>query len=361
MLVKAHLCLADGRIFVGESMGLAGECVGEVVFNTTMSSYQEVISDAACSGQIIVFTYPLIGNCGINAKDSRENSSIGAKGVIVRELCEQPSNYRAEGTLHSYLVKKGIVGITNVDTRALARYIRDNGSMMGIISIDPDIDALKEKARNLKYCDIDIASLSTNKTYFAGDGETKVALVDFGDADSYLDLLVSMGCRVKVLPPQAKASEILADGTSGVILSNGPGNPENAIFAVDEISKVIKEVPTFGISLGHQLLGLSLGCKTYKMKYGHRGSNHPVRNLETSKINITTQNHGYCIMKDNLPSDVVVTHLNLNDNSIEGIKHSKLPAFSVQFSIEKRPELVSGDNFFNDFLKLVKNGGGKNA
>ena len=355
--MKAHLCLADGKVFSGESIGLAGKCVGEVVFNTSMSGYQEVVSDPCCAEQIVVMTYPLIGNCGVNFKDACPDG-IGAKGLIVQELCDLPSNYTSEETLHSYMVRNRIVGIKNVDTRALTKHLRKNGSMMGIIGVDSDPEELSKYLAHCAMADgrQTILNVSTQQAYTAGEGDLELTVVDFGTAKCLVKSLVALDCKVKVVPPTSCTEEVLSGSTSGVIISDGPGDPQKCSFAVDMISEVAKSgVPALGISLGNQLLGLALGCSSSKLKFGHRGS-HPVRDLATSRLFITTQNHGFVLDSSSmdLKDDLVITYVNLHDDTVEGFKHKLIPVEGVQFVPEMRPDLMDSENAIVRFVNRAR-------
>jgi len=356
--MKAYLCLADGRVFEGKSIGMAGETVGEVVFNTSMTGYQEILTDPSYAGQIIVLTYPLIGNYGINQND-RESEGIYARGLIIKEICNQPSNYRAEKNLHSYLVAHGIVGIKDVDTRALTRHLRTAGTMMGLISTDPDLEDLRKRAAALEPSTGPhlVSSVSTKKSYTLDGGRYPVVVIDFGAKGNIVKALRSLDCRVTVVPARASLEEILALKPWGVVLSNGPGDPRDVDYALPVISGLVEQgIPVMGICLGHQLLGMALGGQTYKLKFGHRGGNHPVKDLNNNRVYITSQNHGYALDPASLsPRDVQITHLNLHDQTVEGLRHTSKPAFSVQFHPEACPGPQDTFYLFEQFIEMVKN------
>lgn len=360
--MNAYLCLADGRIFTGKSIGLAGETTGEVVFNTSMTGYQEILTDPSYAGQIIALTYPLIGNYGINKKDE-ESPGINARGLIIKELCNQPSNYRTEQNLHTYLVAHGIVGIRDVDTRALTRHLRSAGTMMGVISTDGDLAELKKKAAALEPSTGPhlIASVTTKKSYSLEGGNYPVVVVDFGAKGNIVNSLRSLDCKITVVPAHASAEEILSYKPWGVVLSNGPGDPQDVNYALPNIKAILEQdVPLMGICLGHQLLGMALGGTTYKLKFGHRGGNHPVKDLDTNRVHITSQNHGYALEEASFPAgDVQITHLNLHDQTVEGLRHNHKQAFSVQFHPEACPGPQDTYYLFLNFLEMVKEYGEK--
>lgn len=353
--MKAYLCLADGRIFTGESIGMADETVGEVVFNTSMTGYQEILTDPSYAGQIIVLTYPLIGNYGVNAKDE-ESSRIAAKGLIIKELCNQPSNYRAEQNLHRYLVKHNIVGIKDIDTRALTKHLRQAGTMMGLISTDTNLDELAQKARELKplFGPELVKSVSCNCSYTLDGGKYPVVVVDYGAKGNIVQSLRNLDCQVTVVPATATKEDILSFKPWGVVLSNGPGDPEDVAYSLPAIQGVLDtEIPLMGICLGHQLLGMAFGGKTYKLKFGHRGGNHPVKDLRKNRVYITSQNHGFAVHPESMTEDVEITHINLHDNTVEGLKHKTKQAFSIQFHPEACPGPQDTDYLFREFLEMV--------
>ena len=343
---KAWLALEDGTVFAGRACGAAGETSGEAVFNTAMTGYQEVLTDPSYCGQLVVMTYPQIGNYGITAGDN-ESDRPRLAGFIVRELCKTPSNHESVDSVGGFLKKHGIVGIEQIDTRALTLKLRDKGALRGVIStLDGDAKRLAAKAKAVpSMAGRNLAKVVTcEKAYEWTDGvrataDLRVVVMDFGVKRGILRCLAAMGARVTVVPASATAEEILALKPDGVLLSNGPGDPEPVVDAVAAIRTLLAErTPLFGICLGHQLLGLALGGRTFKLKFGHHGSNHPVRDLETGKIEITSQNHGFCVDLDSLPKEVKTTHVNLNDGTSEGMAHATLPAFSVQH----HPEASAG-------------------
>jgi carbamoyl-phosphate synthase small subunit len=368
--VKAILLLEDGTVFEGTSFGAKGQKCGEVVFNTSMSGYQEIMTDPSYHEQIITMTYPLIGNYGTN-KEDWESKKVFASGFIVKENCDYPSNWRNGKSLSDYLKANKVVGLEGIDTRALVKHIRIAGAMRGIISsTELGITSLKKKLQ--KYPGLvgrDIVKNVTGKKSYRWDKgvidvlsnqeikpekKYKVVAFDYGMKHNILRLLRSHGCEVYVVPAGATAKEVMAQKPDGVFLSNGPGDPAPVSYAIETIQVLLGKVPIFGICLGHQLLGLALGAKTYKLKFGHRGANHPVKNLRTGKIEITSQNHGFCVDMDSLKDkDVEMTHLNLNDNTVEGIYCKDKAAFSVQYHPEASPGPHDSQYLFDDFIKLM--------
>jgi carbamoyl-phosphate synthase small subunit len=357
---KATLVLEDGRIFEGTSFGVPGERYGEVVFNTGMTGYQEVLTDPSYEGQIVVMTYPLIGNYGINEKDS-ESRSIWLEGFVINELCRKPSNWRSEKDLDSFLKEYNIMGIEGIDTRALTKHIREAGAMKAVIStIDQDIQSLIEKVKvspDLIGRDL-VREVTCEKPYIMAEkGDIHVVVLDYGLKYSILEQLINVGCRITIVPAYTTAGDVMKLRPDGVLLSNGPGDPAAVTYAVDTVRDLldIGTLPIFGICLGHQLIGLALGGNTYKLKFGHHGENHPVKDMITGKIDITVQNHGFCVDIASLDKETIeITHMNLNDNTLEGMRHRELPLFSVQFHPEAGPGPHDARHLFGRFVDLMK-------
>jgi carbamoyl-phosphate synthase small subunit len=358
--MKAILALEDGTVFCGNTFAGEGEVSGEVVFNTSMTGYQEVLTDPSYKGQIVTMTYPLIGNYGVNAQDV-ESSRIQVEGFVVREYEPVPSNWRAEQTLADYLNQQGIVGIEGVDTRALTRHIRLAGAMRGVISTrDLDPGSLTKKAKasqGLVGVDL-VKGVTCQKPYKwpqENGARFQVVTFDCGMKFNIARSLAQRGCHVTVVPAHTSAEEIRTMNPDGIVLSNGPGDPEPITYVVDTIKRLIPDYPIFGICLGHQMLGLAFGGKTYKLKFGHRGANHPVKNLFTGKVEITSQNHGFCVDVESIKDpDVEITHINLNDQTMEGMRHRKLPIFSVQYHPEASPGPHDAGYLFDEFIGFME-------
>jgi carbamoyl-phosphate synthase small subunit len=372
----AKLALEDGSIFTGQAFGAAGEVAGEVVFNTSMTGYQEILTDPSYRGQIVAMTYPEIGNYGVNAEDV-ESARPFLAGFVVRELSRLASNFRAQESLDGFLLRHGIVGVQGIDTRALVRRIRTRGAMKGILSTtDADHDSLIEKARNspgLVGRDLVQEVMPSEARTWSeplsawtrlpgpSEGEEKtpqgeefhVVAIDYGMKWNIARHLRDIGCRVTVLPGKATSEEILAHNPDGVFLSNGPGDPEPLEYAIDAIRGVLGKKPVFGICLGHQLLALACGAKTFKLKFGHRGANQPVLDVDSGKVEITSQNHGFAVVEEGLPDDLQVTHRNLNDNTIAGLAHREVPAFSVQYHPEASAGPHDSEYLFGRFRKMM--------
>ncbi|HYJ97303.1 MAG TPA: glutamine-hydrolyzing carbamoyl-phosphate synthase small subunit [Burkholderiaceae bacterium] len=371
--MKAILALEDGTWFQGVAVGAPGHTEGEVVFNTSMTGYQEVLTDPSYAGQIVTMTAPQIGNYGVVGTDE-ESAKPQVAGFVMRDASPVSSNWRAQGTLKDYLTRHNIVAIGDIDTRALTKKLRSAGVMRGIIAtgaVDPA--ALVEKARGIAHMegsdlvkDVTCAEAYDFETSLA-DAVTeasygvptlrrakrplRVAAYDYGIKLNILRRLAAHGCKVRVFPASTPATEVLAWKPDGIFLSNGPGDPAAVTYAIDNIKEIAKsDVPTFGICLGHQLMGLALGAKTYKLKFGHRGGNHPVKQLESGAIEITSQNHGFAVDPDSLPANVKVTHLNLYDGTVEGLRHTDKPIFSVQYHPEASPGPHDADYLFQEFL-----------
>ncbi|MDP8225134.1 MAG: glutamine-hydrolyzing carbamoyl-phosphate synthase small subunit [Candidatus Lernaella stagnicola] len=368
---RALLVLADGRAFPGYAVGRIGEAIGEVVFNTSMMGYQEILTDPSYAGQIVTMTYPLIGNYGINAEDI-EARRIHLRGFVVREASGTPSNWRGGMTLDAYLRDAGVVGIEGIDTRALTKHIREAGAQMGVISTE-DLDAasLARKAAAappLEGRDL-VREVTTDAPYTWNEetwtreggygkgnrrGRYRVVAYDYGIKLNILRNLISAGCRVEVVPAGTPAADVLAKKPDGVFLSNGPGDPAAVDYAIDIARELLGKVPIFGICLGHQILCLALGGTTYKLKYGHHGGNQPVMDLTTEKVEITAQNHGFAVDLKSMGGDMECTHLNLNDRTVEGMAHKKLPVFSVQYHPEASPGPHDAQYLFARFVEMMK-------
>lgn len=370
--MKALIALEDGTVFEAHSFTGPGEAVGEIVFNTSMSGYQEILTDPSYTGQIVTMTYPLIGNYGVNPEDM-ESSAIHPKALLVKEYNAIPSNYRANRSLADFLNEYRVLGVEHFDTRALVRHIRTAGALKGTVSTeDLDRDSLIEKARQwpgLVGRDM-VKRVSCTRPYTWSDngpvpgtipehappdsGPLVVAF-DFGIKYNQIRILEKKGCRVQVMPATTSASDVLAMNPDGIFLSNGPGDPAGVIGVVETIQELLGRKPIFGICLGHQMLGLAYGGTTYKLKFGHRGGNQPVKDLITGRVEITSQNHGFCVDMDSLDPELVeLTHINLNDQSCEGMRHKEYPAFSVQYHPEHAPGPHDAEYLFDRFLEMIR-------
>ena len=357
-LKKAKIALEDGTIFEGYSFGASGIRFGEVVFNTSITGYQEILTDPSYKGQIVTMTYPLIGNYGINSIDIESRRPF-VEGFVVKEYSRIASNWRSEKTLDTYLKENNIIGIEGVDTRALAKHIRLQGAMKAVLSTgDLDTGSLVREAKaspGLIGRDLVREVTSHEVQNWNREGKYKIIVLDCGVKYNILRLLAENDCKVTVLPSYAAADKILAEKPDGLLLSNGPGDPAGVPYVVETVRKLLGKIPIFGICLGHQMLGLALGGKTYKLKFGHHGGNHPVKDLKTGKISITVQNHGFCVDIESLDKDnIEITHINLNDHTLEGMRHKRLPVFSVQFHPEASPGPHDARYLFNDFVELME-------
>jgi carbamoyl-phosphate synthase small subunit len=356
----AILALEDGRVWRGRSWGAAGESTGEMVFNTSMTGYQEVLTDPSYAGQVVCMTYPLIGNYGVNSEDP-ESSRPWVEGFVVREFSRIASSWRSEGTLDDYLKRWNVVAIDHLDTRALVRHIRDKGAMRACISsVDSEADSVIEKARNSPPMENrELASLVTTKESYefpaAGPERFHVVCYDFGVKTNSLRELSQAGCRVTVVPASTQAVEGFAMKPDGIFLSNGPGDPASMNKEVEQVKQVAHSgVPTFGICFGHQLLGRAFGGKTFKLVFGHRGGNQPVKDFRDGHVEITSHNHGFAVQAESLPPEVEVTHVNLNDNCVEGMRHRTLPIFSVQYHPVAAPGPHDAAHHFRSFIELME-------
>ncbi len=376
--MKAIVALEDGTVFEGESFTGAGEAVGEIVFNTGMTGYQEVLTDPSYKGQIVTMTYPLIGNYGVNADDN-ESAGVQVEAFLVREYTGTPSNFRSTGTLADFLRQAGVLGVEGIDTRALTRHIRTAGAMKSIVSTENlDLDFLIGKARDSaglvgrdlvrevtcrqpygwsaagRRVGSDFSAAAAHPLRPSGKAFRVVAL-DYGLKYNQLRILTEKGCAVQVMPARTKAADILALKPDGIFLANGPGDPAGVPGVVDVVRELLGKKPVFGICLGHQILGLAYGGLTYKLKFGHRGVNQPVKELAGGHVEITSQNHGFCVDPDSLnPDEVEVTHVNLNDGSLEGMRHRKFPAFSVQYHPENAPGPHDALYLFDRFIEMME-------
>ena len=362
-----HLVLEDGTVFTGESFGSHRQGWGEVVFNTTMTGYQEVLTDPSYAGQLITLTYPIVGNYGINRSDF-ESRRIQAAGLIVRQHCDLPSHSSSDMNLHAFLEEYDIPGISGIDTRALTRRIRTRGVMMGLVTIEDPETARQQLAALPNYDHLDwVSTVTTANGYFwngldesvgypskpAPAGVRRILVTDAGLKYNILRLLQIRGCEVIAVPATTPAADILAMHPAGVLLSPGPGDPELLGGIVDNVRQLLGKVPMMGICLGHQLAARALGARTYKLKFGHRGGNHPVKDLNTGQVHITAQNHGYSVDAENLPAGLEVSHLNLNDNTVEGLVHRDLPLFTIQYHSEASPGPQDNEYLFDRFLRMI--------
>ena len=355
---EAKLILENGRVYPGYALGYIGTTIGEVCFNTGMTGYQEILTDPSYKGQLITMTYPHIGNYGIN-DDDIESSKIQASGFIVKDGSSLPSNFRSQDSLENYLQTNQIVGIQGLDTRSLVRCIRNEGAMNGIISSE-NLDEKELQARlnnHPSMLGLDLAKEVTCKESFEWGkkiGDYKVAVIDYGIKYNILRLLEEQGFHLTIFPANVSLDEIISFNPDGIFLSNGPGDPSAVSYSIETVKKIMNNhIPIFGICLGHQILALSMGAKTYKLKFGHRGCNHPVKNNETGKIEITSQNHGFSVDLDGLPSNLEITHTSLNDNTVEGLSIKNYPAFSVQYHPESSPGPHDSKYLFKKFKELM--------
>ena len=383
MPFPAKLVLADGTVYTGSAFGAQGEVFGEVVFNTSMTGYQEILTDPSYCGQIVTMTYPLIGNYGVNPEDV-ESRGLSLRGFIVRELCREPSNFRAQKTLDEYLREAGVIGLEGIDTRALVRRIRVHGAMTGVLSTtdlgdaslvrkaqsSPDLvgqDLIREvmpdrssewqgelSALGVGFRPQNGKSAHPASQAVAPDCPLHVVAIDYGMKWNIPRHLRSLGCRVTVVPGTSTAEEILALNPDGVFLSNGPGDPRPLEYAVETIKRLLGKKPIFGICLGHQLLGMACGGTIYKLKFGHRGANQPVLNRRANRVEITSQNHGFALDASSFSDRVEITHINLNDQTVEGLRHRDYPAFSVQYHPEASAGPHDSNYLFQEFLDLMR-------
>lgn len=352
--MKGYLVLEDGVVFEGMSFGAEGKRAGEVVFNTGMTGYQEIITDPSYYGQIVALTYPLIGNYGINDEDFQSDRPK-IWGLVVKEACKLPNNWRMQYSLADYLKENGIVALEGIDTRALTRRIRDKGTMRGIIAAGNwSLNELLNEVSSVEIAGESlIPSVTTDTPRVFENPGPKIAVLDFGVKANIIKSLLNLGCCVVALPAKSSAEEVLDYNPDGVILSNGPGDPKDAPYGAKTAEGLIGKVPLFGICLGHQLLAIAFGGDTFKLPFGHRGSNHPVKDVEKGKVYITSQNHGFAVKAESLPGELKITHYNLNDGTVEGLRHVKLPVFSVQYHPEFSPGPVDSFYIFNEFLKQL--------
>ncbi len=353
---KAKLVLEDGTIFEGNSFGADNGTGGEIVFNTSMTGYQEILTDPSYKGEIVTMTYPLIGNYGTNDEDI-ESDTPHVNGFIVKEFCKTPSNWRGQERLEEYLKENDIVAISGIDTRALTKRLRRRGTMKGIITTEDKAEEIlvQEAKETLGLSGRDLVSeVTTDEAYKVGAGEYRIVLIDCGAKKNIVRSLVGRDCEVVVVPADTSAKEILGYNPDGIMLSNGPGDPQDVQYVVETVQDLFGQKPIFGICLGHQIIGLASGADTYKLKFGHRGANHPVKDLKTGRVYITSQNHGFAIKEDSVKGlDIEITHINANDKTVEGLKHKEYPIFSVQYHPEASPGPEDSHYLFDQFIDLV--------
>ncbi len=368
--VPAYLVLEDGSIHRGESMGATVSGHGEVVFNTSMTGYQEVLTDPSYAGQLVTLTYPLVGNYGINPQDI-ESAKIRVAGFIVREHCDRPSHGRSERTLADFLKSQGIPGICGVDTRAITRRLREGGVMMGLITTESPEAALARLAEMPRYDDQDLVRTVTAEERYSwsiegarfgeqpvgrgdvGEPRRRILVTDVGLKYNILRLLQQRGCEVIAVPAETSAQDMLAMNPSGILLSPGPGDPQLLDYVVGNVRQILGRVPVMGICLGHQLVARALGASTFKLKFGHRGGNHPVQDLNSGRVYITAQNHGFAVDPDTLPLGLEVSHVNLNDGTVEGTRHRDMPLFTIQYHSEASPGPRDNEYIFDEFLEMI--------
>ena len=360
MAGRAYLVLEDGSVHRGEAFGADVSSFGEVVFNTSMTGYQEVLTDPSYAGQLVMLTYPLVGNYGINREDI-ESKRIQVRGLIVREHCDQPSHGNSELTLDEYLRSQGIAGIAGLDTRAITRRLRTQGVMMGLITQESPEEAARLLAEAPRYDDLDLVQTVTTEERYTWDEDAdpdespkrRILVTDSGLKYNILRLLRRRGCEVIAVPASTSAEDILALKPSGILMSPGPGDPQLLDYVTDNVKRLVGRVPMMGICLGHQLIARALGARTYKLKFGHRGANHPVKDLTTGRVYITAQNHGYAVDGETLPPGLEVSLVNLNDNTVEGLTHREMPLFTIQYHSEASPGPKDNEYIFDQFLAMV--------
>ncbi|MEL7604982.1 glutamine-hydrolyzing carbamoyl-phosphate synthase small subunit [Sedimentibacter saalensis] len=351
--MKGKLILENKTVFEGVCFGKISETVGEVVFNTGMTGYQEILTDPSYYGQIVTMTYPLIGNYGTNLEDS-QSSSPKVKGFIVREACRVPNNFRCEIDLDVYLKQNNIMGIEGIDTRELTKILRNAGTMKGIITTKELSEAeIQERFDSFSNTDA-VDKVTPKEIKTIGDGDLHIGVLDCGIKSNILNSFVNKGCKLTIFPAHTSKEEIMKYNFDGIFLSNGPGDPTDLPDVIDTVKSLIGVIPVTGICLGVQIIALAMGAETEKMKFGHRGCNHPVKNLMTGKVTITSQNHGYMVKRDSLPEELEITHVNINDNTVEGVRHKTLPVMGVQYHPEACPGPHDSNIIFDDFIKIYK-------
>ncbi len=389
-----YLILEDGSVYAGQRLGAEGETTGEVVFNTSMTGYQEMLTDPSYGGQILVPTYPMIGNYGTNEADV-ESNRVQVNGFVVREDCDEPSHPLSEGTIHDYLSKNGITGVSGVDTRAITRKLRTAGVMMGIITPREDVSAALDVLKKApQYGEFDVVGAVSTDSIYSWEGDAgersrayhdllerahqggmggdvgsgnaerdeadgnllKIVVSDYGVKLNILRSLRARGCEVIVVPDDASAAEILSHEPDGVMLSPGPGDPELLDRSVESAKGLVGKVPMMGICMGHQVIGRAFGASTFKLHFGHRGGNQPVKDLETGRVYVTAQNHGYAVDADGLPDGLEVSHINLNDNTVEGLRHRDMPIMTIQYHSEASPGPHDSEYLFDRFVSMVRAG-----